>query len=350
MSSPFGGKTRRQARCRRWLRGGWIAVLVLVGCTAEPAASQTTAASGEPTPSSAVQLAGFPANAASDSTGLWVIDYKHGDLVHVYGAGQLRLSRISIGNPAALQPDCAPENESDPIGAWLQRRCDLPSGVAVGAGSVWVGRNDQRAVMRIDPGTGLSLATIPVGIRIFNIAASDSAVWIASFEDNAVARIDPRTNAVTFRQQVLHAPSGVLVADGSVWITTSGDATVVRLDASTGTRQAAIRVGGQPLPIASAPGAIWVRCEQPNTVVRIDPAANAVVATIPADLFYGEDGLDSLVANRSGVWATGLNLQWIDASINRVARRLPLEGRPYDAGGGTLWIVSLEGRVSKISP
>jgi streptogramin lyase len=324
--------------------------MVVAGCTLVPSAGPTTASPRAPTPSAAVQLAGFPANAAADSTGLWVADYKHGDLVHIYGASKLQLHRIPIGNPTALEPDCSPENESDPIGSWLQRRCDLPSGVAVGSGSVWVGRNDQRAVMRLDPATERIQATIPVGLRVFNIAASESAVWIVSFEDNAIARIDPATNTVTFRQQLLHAPSGVLIADGSAWITTAGDGTVVRVDAQTGAWQASVPVGGQPLPVADAPEAIWVRCEQPNTLVRIDPSTNAVVATVPVDVFYGEDGLDSLVAKPAGVWATGLELQWIDSGTNRVTRRLPVEGRPYDAGAGALWVVGLEGRVSRIYP
>ena len=333
---------------RQRLVAGTIAVLVCAGCSGSTPAPSAIPSASEST-GAPLKLAGFPASAASDTSGLWVGNYTAGKLVRVYGSAGLRQTSYAIGNPTALQPDCAPENESDPIGSWLQRRCDLPSGIGVGAGSVWVGRNDRRAVLRLDAATGRTIATIPVGMRVFNIAASTSAVWVTSFEDNAVARIDPQTNAVTFQQDVPHAPSGVLIADGSVWISTSGNAAVLRLDAQTGAPQAAIPVGGQPLPLAAAPGAIWVRCEQDNTVVRIDPAANRVVATVPVALFYGEDGLDSLVATPGGVWTTGLNLQWVDAASNRVTKTLPIEGRPYDAGGGALWIVSLEGVISRIA-
>jgi YVTN family beta-propeller protein len=324
-------------------------LIVLAGCTGPIPARVANTASMSPT-QGVVKLEGFPANAASDASGLWIAEYTTGKVAHVWGVSQLQESTIPIGSPTALDPDCAPENESDPIGAWLQRRCDLPSGVAVAAGSAWVGRNDQRAVVRIDVKTGRRIATIPVGIRIFNIAATSSAVWAVSFEDNAIVRIDPRTNGVTVRQEMPHAPSGVVIANGSVWISTAGNGMVVRLDTNTGAVQAEIPVGAQPLPLAAAAGAVWVRCEQDNTVVRIDPSTNAVVATVPVGVFFGEDGTDSLVATPSGVWATGLNLQWVDATSNRVTRTLPVEGRPYAAGDGALWIVSLEGRVSRILP
>jgi streptogramin lyase len=344
----MGGSMCRAHGRRGLTRGWWIAVLLCAACTTStPTAAITPSAESGP---ATVQLAGFPSTAASDSSGLWVANSTAGSIVRVNGATHLRQISIPIGKPTALEPSCAPENESDPIGAWLQRRCDLPSGVALGAGSVWVGRNDRRAVMRLDPATGHTIASVSLGFRVFNIAASPSAVWVVSFEDNMIARIDPKTNAVTLRHELLHAPSGVLLADGSVWISTSGNATVVRLDADTGTPQAAIAVGGQPLPLAAGAGAIWVRCEQDSTIDRIDPSTNKVVATVPVYVFFGRDGLDNMVADQAGVWTTGLHLQRIDAAANRVSRTLPLEGRPYDAGGGSLWVVSLEGRITRISP
>lgn len=324
---------------------------VLVGTSCVGGASDTGGHANASLASAPIlKLAGFPGTAAGDANGLWVANYTAGTIVRVDGVASLRQTSFKIGNPTALSPGCATENESLPIGSWLHLLCHLPRGVAVGAGSVWVGRNDLQVIERLDPATGRTIATIPVAMNVFNIAASSSAVWATSFQDNLIARIDPQTNAVTLRQTLQGAPAGVLIASGSVWISTSGDAKVVRLDAETGASQASIDVGVQPLPLAAAPGAIWVRCEQDNTVVRIDPSTNRVVATIPVGVFFGQDGLDNLVANQAGVWANGLNLQWIDASTNRVTRTLPIEGRPYDAGGGALWILSLEGRVSRIAP
>jgi streptogramin lyase len=293
----------------------------------------------------------LPGAAVADGDRLWIAGYATGRLYRVSGVSRLDVLAIPIANPHLLQPACEPGTVHDaPTGSFLPRRCDLPSGVAVGAGGVWTGRNDRQAVLRLDPASGRVVASIPVGFHVFNLAADAASVWVVSFEDNMVARIDPATNAVTVRQSLLHAPSGVVVAEGSAWISRSGNATVVRLDATTGALQAEIPVGRRPLPLAVGAGSVWVRCEQDSTVSRIDPSTNRVLATILVDPFYGLDGVDSMVANAGGVWISGLTLQWIDASSNRVSRSLPAAGRPYQAASDRLWVLSLGGQVSRVAP
>lgn len=306
-----------------------------------------------PSPASAtgsVNLPDLPGAAAADGDRLWIAGYAAGRLYRVSGVRRLDVLAIPIANPHLLQPACEPGTVHDaPTGSFLPRRCDLPSGVAVGAGSVWTGRNDRLAVLRLDPASGRVLATIPVGFHVFNLAADAMSVWVVSFEDNMVARIDPATNAVTVRQSLLHAPSGVLITGGSAWISRAGNATVVRLDATTGALQAEIPVGRRPLPLTAGGGSVWVRCEQDSTVSRIDLSTNRVLATIPVDPFYGLDGVDSMVANAGGVWISGLTLQWIDASSNVVTRSLPASGRPYRAAPGQLWVLTLGGRVARVA-
>jgi DNA-binding beta-propeller fold protein YncE len=297
-----------------------------------------------------VTLPDLTGAAAAEGNRLWIAAYGTGRLYRVSGAHQLDVLAIPIGNPHLLQPACEPGTVHDaPMGSFLPRRCDLPSGVAVGAGSVWIGRNDRQAVLRLDPASGRITATIPVGFHIFNLAADATSVWAVSFEDNMVARIDTTTNAVTLRESLLHAPSGVLINDGSVWISRSGNATVVRLDAITGAEEAEIAVGRRPLPLAAGGGSIWVRCEQDSTVSRIDASTNRVLATIAVDPFYGLDGVDSMVADAGGVWISGLRLQWIEATSNQVSRSLPQSGRPYRAGTGEVWVLGLGGHIARVA-
>jgi streptogramin lyase len=297
-----------------------------------------------------LNLPDLPGAAAAERDRLWIAGYATGRLYRVSGVSRLGVLAIPIANPHLLQPACEPGTVHDaPTGSFLPRRCDLPSGVAVGAGSVWTGRNDRQAVLRLDPASGRVVATIPVGFHVFNLAADATSVWVVSFEDNMVVRIDPATNAVTVRQPLLHAPSGVVVTEGSAWISRSGNATVVRLDATTGALQAEIPVGRRPLPLTVGAGSIWVRCEQDSTVSRIDPSTNRVVANIPVDPFYGLDGVDSMVASAAGVWISGLTLQWIDASSNQVTRSLPPSGRPYQAAPGHLWVLSVGGQVFRVA-
>ncbi len=324
-----------------------VLAISLAGCV-----GSTPVASRPPTPQAGfVYLPNLPGAAAAGGDQLWIAGYGVGRLYRVSGAPRLDVLAIPIGDPHLLQPACEPGTVHDaPMGSFLPRRCDLPSGVAVGAGSVWTGRNDRQAVLRLDPASGRVVATIPVGFHVFNLAADAASVWVVSFEDNMVARIDPATNIVTVRQSLLHAPSGVVVADGSAWISRSGNATVVRLDAMTGALQAEIPVGRRPLPLAVGSGSIWVRCEQDSAVSRIDASTNRVAATIPVDPFYGLDGVDSMVANAGGVWISGLTLQWIDASSNQVTRNLTRSGRPYQADASQLWVLGLAGQISQVAP
>jgi virginiamycin B lyase len=318
--------------------------LGLAGCV-----GSTPGASPAP-PAGFVTLPDPTGAAAAEGNRLWIAAYGTGRLYRVSGTHQLDVLAIPIGDPHLLQPACEPGTVHDaPMGSFLPRRCDLPSGVAVGAGSVWIGRNDRQAVLRLDPASGRITATIPVGFHVFNLAADATSVWVVSFEDNMVARIDPTTNAVTMRESLLHAPSGVLINGGSVWISRSGNATVVRLDAITGAEEADVAVGRRPLPLAAGGGSIWVRSEQDSTVSRIDASTNRVLATIAVDPFYGLDGVDSMVADPGGVWISGLQLQWIDATSNQVSRSLPQSGRPYRAGAGEVWVLALGGQVTLVA-
>lgn len=297
-----------------------------------------------------VQLPDLPGAAAAGFGSLWVSDYKHGSLVRVSGSTHLYLGSIPIGDPGALQPACQPDQEDAPAGSLIIRRCDLPSGVAAGAGSVWTGRNDLQAVVRIDPATNRVTATIPVGIRIFGMAATEDAVWVTSYEDNVTVRIDPRSNRVVARLAGLHGPSGVLITSGAVWLADNTGLLVNEIDPGTNSVRANVTVGSGPFPMALAAGSLWVRNEQDNTFSRVDPSAAKLTASIPADPSYATEGLDSMVGASNGVWVSGLRVQFLDAASQKVTRSLQVEGHPYDAGQGRLWVLGTTGLVTLLDP
>ena len=56
---------------------------------------------------------------------------------------------------------------------------DDPVDVAVGSGSVWVVNRRTRTVQRIDPATGRTVATIPLGNSPIAVAVGAGAVWVA---------------------------------------------------------------------------------------------------------------------------------------------------------------------------
>ena len=54
-----------------------------------------------------------------------------------------------------------------------------PSGIAVGAGSVWVANSLSGTVSRIDPGTDSVTKTIPVGGAPHSVAVAGGRVWVS---------------------------------------------------------------------------------------------------------------------------------------------------------------------------
>ena len=94
------------------------------------------------------------------------------------------------------------------------------SGIAVGAGSVWVTAQDEGLLWRIEPGTGPS-HTIDVGAGATFVAFGDGAVWTGNYLDGVVSRIAPRTNKVTARVRVGTALA-LGAGAGSAWVGVAG--------------------------------------------------------------------------------------------------------------------------------
>jgi hypothetical protein len=198
-------------------------------------------------------------------------------------------------------PLAAPDRD-DPIG-----------GVAVGAGSVWIGRSGPGPgdrVARIDLATNQVVAEIPVE-RVPSrgrIVATDGAVWIA--EGELLERIDPTTDAVAARVALPGRASAMAADASAVWVVTVGD-------------------GG-------------------GTLVRADPAADAIVAEIPLGPEIAGD--DEVVVGAEAVWVLGVrwspegdvehggDLIRVDPETNTVAARIPLGGFHVAAGADEVWV------------
>ena len=94
---------------------------------------------------------------------------------------------------------------------------DLAEGfVALVAGSraVWVANEDNGTVVRVDPAEGVVSRTYDVGGRPSGLALGAGAVWVAS--DAGIARIDAGTDEVK-SVAIGGAPRDVAVAPSGVW-------------------------------------------------------------------------------------------------------------------------------------
>jgi DNA-binding beta-propeller fold protein YncE/tRNA A-37 threonylcarbamoyl transferase component Bud32 len=133
------------------------------------------------------------------------------------------------------------------------------SGIAVGAGGVWVlGDPNDPMLWRIDPATGKLTATIPLPFAPTDVAVGDGAVWVTSALANTLARIDPSTNRVTAAIPAGKGAGAVAVGGGSVWVADQVGGAITRIDQRTLRVINTITLNcGFPVDLAVADGVVW---------------------------------------------------------------------------------------------
>jgi len=238
------------------------------------------------------------------------------------------------------------------------RDCDLPSALAVGAGALWVLKNDDKTVLRIDPKSERIVARVPLAFVPFDIAASSDGVWITGYYDDQLVRIDPATNQLVARLTLPDGAAGIAASDQAVWVTSSIAGQVSRIDPATNRVVAGIPIacpsncaqGSVPLAIAATPDAIWVRTIGDGQLVRIDPQTNRVATAFDVTFSVGRDGQDHLAIMNGALWVSGISLQRIDPQTNRVSATVDVNTTSVSTGYGSLWITDIFGRIERVTP
>jgi YVTN family beta-propeller protein len=132
------------------------------------------------------------------------------------------------------------------------------SGVAFGAGAVWVaGDANERTLWRVDPRRQRVVATIPLRFAPRAVAVGQRGVWVLD-PRGAVVRIDPATYEPVARIRVGRDPVAVAAGGGSVWVVNRRDGTVSRIDASRNEVVKTIEVGSDPIDVAFGLDTVWV--------------------------------------------------------------------------------------------
>ena len=195
-----------------------------------------------------VRTGTWPAAIAADARGVWVVNtapfFKRGALVRISAA-----TNRAEGRPVPLGP--------------------APSGVAVGAGAVWVADAIEGTVRRIDVARHRTIATVRVGRQPYAVAFAAGSVWVTNSDDGTVARIDPSTNKVVARIRVARNPYGIAARSRSLWVASLGAGTISSLEASSGRVVKTIRVGGDPVGVALTSGGIWFSQNSEGAVTRL---------------------------------------------------------------------------------
>ena len=269
-----------------------------------------------------------PSGVAIDPSGVWVTNWWDNTLSRINPATNTVLSVVPV--------DFTATQGAEAIGS--------------GAGSLWVTATDQDAngdwlpgvVKRIDPATGATLATIPVGTSPWDIDVSPGAVWVANADSGSVMRIDPATNQVVATIAIPNA-YGVTVGLGAVWVS-STDGKVTRIDPATNQIVTTIPTQTTGRSIATGNGAVWVthpgtEGQADGSLSRIDPATNQVVANTPVG-----SNPDGLVVSGTNVWI-GMSgestVVRVSATTNAVLNRVAVSADVYAIAVGTnvVWAV-----------
>lgn len=189
---------------------------------------------------------------AVDGDTLWVTEFD--------GPGLSKVD-ISLGHEVERFDVAAGPEEQD-VGS---------IGVAVGDGSVWVGRKDPAsAILRLDPATGKVQRRISNVFGSAFLAYGDGVVWAAG--GGGVNRIDTATNTLTRVEIPVSGPGGtewIEAGGGFGWATNETKGEVYKLD-RRGQVSATYRTGLGARKPSAGESRIWVGNQDVGSVTGID--------------------------------------------------------------------------------
>lgn len=346
-------------------RGSARIVALLLPLMAAACAGATGTPNASPLPSGSAQsvlaVGQRPGVPAPGAGAVWIPNTGDGTVTRIDPQANRVNGTVTIGNQLAFyHRDCEAKGSvhSFMVTSFHVRDCDLPSAAGAGAGALWVLKNDDRAVLRIDPKTQRVVARISLGFVPFDMEVTGDAVWIGGYWVDQLVRIDPRTNLVVARLTLPDGVSGIAASPDGVWVASTIAGVVSRIDPATNSVTNTVTLacpsscfqGSMPLAIAVDSKAVWVRTVGDGLVVRLDPNSGQVMAMIDVTYPLGRNGLDHIAVLDGSVWVAGVTLQRIDEATNRVSGTVDVEATTVSAGFGSLWITDLQGHVERISP
>jgi hypothetical protein len=147
-------------------------------------------------------------------------------------------------------------------------RSSDPSGIAAGAGSVWLARGAE--VVRVDAETGRVQHRFPLTITATLLQFAGGDLWAASSENGTVEKIDPAVNRIVATARLHGWLSAMIIAGGSVWVTEVPNDVVVRLNVDDASVEGQARSAAGAESLAAAPGAVFVAGSRERALARLD--------------------------------------------------------------------------------
>lgn len=155
-------------------------------------------------------------------------------------------------------------------------------------GSLWVW-TEVGDVLRIDPGNGRVVTTIPTvdsnnAPRCVGFGADKESIWRCTGEDQLV-RIDARTEqpGKSLTVSKVTDQSRLVATEHGLWVLAANGQSVSAIDAE-GRKRATVELGMFCTNMSRGGGsAIWVLCASSDAVLKIDPAKKEVVKSVGLD-------------------------------------------------------------------
>ena len=186
------------------------------------------------------------------------------------------------------------------------------NGLALGFGSAWVVCTPQQRVQRIS--SGRVVASIPLPVEPWAIAAGEGAVWALARDGTAVYRISPTMDRVTARVDLGADGVYLWALAGAVWIADDADSTLIRLDPAGPRVSARLPVGDGPSGLAFDGTYLWLVSHRENALDRIDPATNGVTRVASALSPPDTTAAERVAALAGSLWITGRGLDLLRRS------------------------------------
>ena len=293
---------------------------LVAGVAAAALAGSAAATGGAPVPGqpagasglrvvAAIELGGAPSSMVMAAGTLWVslgvegivrIDpatnkvvarIRPGGIALAAGFGSIWAIDVFFDELLRIDPDTNRITDRIPVGG-------LPTGIAIGHGSVWVANQLDATVSRVSPTTGETIATIDLdkgAIWPGAILSTPAGIWVVAQDGMVVNRIRPQTGTVDLRIAIPYART-LAAALGSVWVGTANSTSLIRI-----TRGKAARVGWSGRradgygPTLAGGETLWLAV--PGSVAQVRPrSAQRLSLRLPADHHL------SAITVADGIW------------------------------------------------
>ncbi len=259
-----------------------------------------------------IPLAGQPWDVAFDARQAWVM---LGD--------ERRIARVGLTSHKVLSSTKLPFR---------------PGGITTGAGAAWVTEADGPGLLRLDGKTGTIAKRYSVQIRSdrrsssTGIAYGAGSVWVARGPETV--RVDPVGGNVMKRILTPLAATSVVFADGAVWVASAENGQVMKIDPAINGISASTQLHATITDLAVGNGSVWVSIVPDNVIYRLSPDDGSVLGTLPAGPWPAS------LSVGDGLWVADAKGRQI-ARISGAGQRqtLPLSGPPWVARyhSGLLW-------------